>query len=245
MNRSIGLRAQSGMRRLHGGGRTCADRLEAPVLEPASWNSSCETSPESRRSWPPSGSTCWRATSTPQGAPRLDPLGQGGDLAGGQLRLGRHLVGFAVVDRVDQQALLGVAGHDRRPGRAAGQDGRARVEPQPPLLLGRPVAALAARRQDRPDALLEKLDRGGIRCRARLNLGAGEAGRDFCAGSSLTLVAARRASPLAARLRPPQPSAMTSRSQLPERRDQFIIFGSYTGTRSNTRLLGGISVERG
>ncbi len=91
-----------------------------------------------------------------------DPLGQGRDLAVGELRLGRHLVSFAVVDRINQQALLGIARHDRGPRRAARQNRSAAVEPQPALLLGRTMAPLTPRGQDRPHALLEELDRGGI-----------------------------------------------------------------------------------
>ena len=92
------------------------------------------------------------------GSPRCTHSVKVGDLFRGQLRFGRHLVGLAVVDGVDQQAILGVAGNDGRAGRAAGQDGRPRVEPQAALLLVGAVTSLAPRREDRPDFLLEELD---------------------------------------------------------------------------------------
>ena len=94
--------------------------------------------------------------------PLLDPLGQGGDLFGRQLRLRRHLVEFAVIDGIDEQTLFGPARRDRRSGQTARQRALTRIEPQTPLLFCRPVTSLAPLDQNRPDTLLEELDGGGI-----------------------------------------------------------------------------------
>ena len=68
----------------------------------------------------------------------------------------RTVVGVA--DRRDEQALLGLARHDRRPRVAAGEHRGPRVEPEARLLLVRPVALDAVVGQDRPDLRLEEPD---------------------------------------------------------------------------------------
>ncbi len=98
----------------------------------------------------------------PPGRAFADPFDQNRDLVGGQLRLGRHLIRFAVADGIDQQALVGLARHDGRRGVAPRQHCLARVEPQVALVLFRPVTALAAGNQQRPHLLLEELDGGRI-----------------------------------------------------------------------------------
>ena len=137
------------------------DRLKAPVRR-ASVNSSLES--VSDFAGRPGGPVPRTRLDAPGNA-SLDPFGQCGDLVGWQLRLGRHVVRFAVIDGVDQKAFPGVAGHNCRAGRSAGDQGGACVEPQSPLLLRRSVTSLAPRGQNRPNALLEKLDRSGIRFR--------------------------------------------------------------------------------
>ena len=158
MKRSIGLRAQPA-RSGGDGGAQLAERLEAPVTAPARgsrrlevWRMRPRRCRPRRRSWP-------------QGRPSRPRRVSVAISGAGSFDFGGIWYGFAVVDRVDQQALPGVARHDRRARSAAREDRRTRVEPQVALLLGRPVTALASRRQQRPDALLEELD--GRRVRRR------------------------------------------------------------------------------
>ena len=86
----------------------------------------------------------------------------------------RHLgIRILVADALDEQALLRVAGKERRPGIAALAQSVTEIHAQPAFLLRRPVTFVALVDQRRPDALLEEFklarrDRG-----RRLN---GEAG---------------------------------------------------------------------
>ncbi len=89
--------------------------------------------------------------------PSLDPVRQRGDLLVLELALGGHLHGPLVADGFDQRALVGLSRHDDRSALAPLEHGVARVEPQAPLGLLRPVAFLAAGGQDRPDLRLEEL----------------------------------------------------------------------------------------
>ena len=110
-----------------------------------------------------------------------DPFDERGDLVGRQLRLGGHLIGLAVANRVDQQALVRLARHDGRRRVAPLEHCGPRVEPQVALLFGLAVALVAAGGQQRPHLLFEELhvgrvarigrsarDRGGSRCRRRV-----------------------------------------------------------------------------
>ncbi len=93
------------------------------------------------------------------GRAHLDPGLEVGDDGVGELRLGGHAkLVVAVADRPDEQALVGVAGHDRGAGVAPEAEGLPAVEPEPaPQLLGRARVALSAlRRQDGPDLRLEE-----------------------------------------------------------------------------------------
>src|SRR5262249_47719331 len=94
-----------------------------------------------------------------------DPRGQGRDLGFGEATLGRHAqVRVAVADRLDEQALLRVAGHENGSAVAALVDGRTAVQLQAPafLLRGGAVALKAALGQDGADLLLEELDVRGV-----------------------------------------------------------------------------------
>ena len=75
-----------------------------------------------------------------------------------------------MADRGDQQALLGVAGHDRRPGVAPRQRPRTRVETQIRLRFLGTVTLDAVLQQDRTHLRLEEADLLGCR-RGRVNLG--------------------------------------------------------------------------
>ena len=74
----------------------------------------------------------------------FDPFGQKGDLCGrdGLVLLGRRhdLVGIFADNALQKGALLGMPRHDRRPVVPPLDGGLARVEPQPPLRLRRPMA---------------------------------------------------------------------------------------------------------
>ena len=86
-----------------------------------------------------------------------DPGGQVGPDRFGQQLARRHLERLVrVLDRLDQQAVLRVAGHDRRPALAALEHRLARVEPQPAAGLLRPVALDARAGQHRPHLQLEE-----------------------------------------------------------------------------------------
>ena len=73
------------------------------------------------------------------------------------IALGRHL-GHGVVtagDGLEQQAFVGLAGHDRRAAVAAGQQRSAMIQPQARLLLVGAVAIKAVGRQDRTNVARE------------------------------------------------------------------------------------------
>ena len=93
------------------------------------------------------------------GGVELDPLGQRRELVIVELALGWHLGSVVLeVHCRDQQAVLRIAGHDRRAVFAAGQHRLARIEPQLGLLLVGPVAINALGDEERPDVVLEELD---------------------------------------------------------------------------------------
>ena len=93
------------------------------------------------------------------GRAHLDPGLEVGDDRVGELGLRGHpeLV-VAVADRPDQQALVRVAGHDRRAGVAPAAEALPAVEQEPAaqLLGGARVALAALRRQHGPDLRLEE-----------------------------------------------------------------------------------------
>ena len=96
-------------------------------------------------------------------APICTQRGQVGDLPVRELLLRRHLqVVVLVADRLDQQALLRVAGDDDGAGLAAVHHAGLRVEPQVALVLLGAVAWIAVLGQERPDGRLEELDGGGV-----------------------------------------------------------------------------------
>jgi len=85
------------------------------------------------------------------------PLLEGGDRGGRQFALRRHLQIAVVADRMDEQALVGLAGHGDGLGRVKIGP---RVEGQAPLGVARlgGVAFRAVRHQQRPHLGLEKLE---------------------------------------------------------------------------------------
>ena len=86
----------------------------------------------------------------------LHPLHEVGDERGGQ-RLFRHAeILVPVADAFDEQAIVGLAGHDRRAGGAALGPAVAEVEAEVALGLLRVVAFVAMLHEHRTDALLEK-----------------------------------------------------------------------------------------
>src|SRR5207244_2009771 len=89
-----------------------------------------------------------------------DPLDENGDVAVGQLPLGRHLHALILVpDGADQQALLRLAGDDRRSTVSAFLDGRSAVELQPAALFLRlcRVTLVTIVGEQRTDLALEEL----------------------------------------------------------------------------------------
>ena len=85
------------------------------------------------------------------------------DLAVGELALGRHLGLVDVADRLDEQALLGLAGDGRRATVAALLQPFERIKPQTALGFGLGAVALEAPLdQDGADLGLEELGRGVI-----------------------------------------------------------------------------------
>ena len=89
------------------------------------------------------------------------PAYQSFDLAPAQPALGRHLqVRIFVADRLDEAALLRLAGDDDRPALAALDPALPAVEEQPPLEPLRPgrVTAVALAHQERPDLALEEIE---------------------------------------------------------------------------------------
>ncbi len=93
------------------------------------------------------------------GRPDLDPLLEVGDLLIRELLLRRHLqVAVRVPHRLNQQAIVRLARHDRRPSLSAAQNAARRVEPQSRRLLLRPMTLVALLDKQRADLLLEKGD---------------------------------------------------------------------------------------
>ncbi len=82
-----------------------------------------------------------------------------------------------VVDRLDDQALFGLAGDDRRSRLAPFEDRLQRVEPQAPFLLLVAVARVALLSEQRPDVLLEEVLAGGLGGGVRLAAIRGGQGR--------------------------------------------------------------------
>ena len=94
-----------------------------------------------------------------------DPRDQVGDRRFGEALLRGHLqVAVLVADGFDEQAFVGLAGDDGRPGVAALPDPLGRVEQEAALdLLGRGgVAGGAGVDEDRADPLLEEFDSRGV-----------------------------------------------------------------------------------
>ena len=102
-----------------------------------------------------------RAVDAGPGSTQGDPAGEDGDFLRAELAVGGHLEP-RIVDRLDDQALLGLAGHDRRPRLAPFEDGLQRVEPQAPFLFLVAVARVALLGEQRPDVLLEEVLAGGL-----------------------------------------------------------------------------------
>ena len=80
----------------------------------------------------------------------------------------RHVALVLVADRFDEQAFLGLAGHDRRAGVAPFHHRRAGIEPEAALLLVDAMTLEAVGGENRPDRLLEELDLLSRRGRRRL-----------------------------------------------------------------------------
>ena len=96
------------------------------------------------------------------GSAHLDPGRDRLDGRRGELAFGRHLDVFVrLPDGLDDQALVGLAWHDRRPVLPAFEDRLAGVEPEPRCLFARPVAFDARVGEDGADLRLEELDRLG------------------------------------------------------------------------------------
>src|SRR5262249_50528283 len=93
-----------------------------------------------------------------------DPARECGDLLRAELPRRGHLGPF-VFDGLDQQALLGLAGHHGRTRLAALQDGFEGVEPQTALLLLLAMTGITILGEERPDAALEELFARGLSLR--------------------------------------------------------------------------------
>ena len=78
-----------------------------------------------------------------------------------QLPIGRHL-NVAVADGIDDEALLEIAGNDRRAGVAPFEHRLAGIEPQLGELLDRAVALEAVFDEERADAGFKELDTCGL-----------------------------------------------------------------------------------
>ena len=110
----------------------------------------------------------WRRIDRPR-CTECNPLPEGRDGGLGQLAVRRHFQLFVGVrDSLDEQALVGLGRHDRRPGFAPLEHRFAAIQPQARGLLLGSVALHAAVDQDRPDPRLEKLDRFGWKGQAGL-----------------------------------------------------------------------------
>jgi hypothetical protein len=94
------------------------------------------------------------------GRAKLDPLCQNGDLFSRQLRLGRHLVQVAIIDRIDEEAVFGLARNDSRAGVATLFERGEAIDPQPSFgLVGLAAMALvAAGHEDRSDRFFEEFE---------------------------------------------------------------------------------------
>ena len=90
------------------------------------------------------------------GSPGLDPFFHDRDLVARQERAGRHFDPAVVLDRGNEQALRGIARHDRRTAVAPLHERRSRIEPQARLRLVVAVALHALLEQERPDLPLEE-----------------------------------------------------------------------------------------
>ena len=93
----------------------------------------------------------------PATAPTLHPGYERGDVRVGQFPLLRHLDVAVVADDLDQQALVGFAYFDERAVLRSGRETGLRIEPEPALLLLRPMTRYALAHQNGPDPLLEEL----------------------------------------------------------------------------------------
>ena len=171
MNPSIGFRdqpAQSSEPRIEPVGN---DRSANGLKRPEGPVSGGEL--RSARDWSVATRGMCRAIAAGPGSTQRDPAGEDGDFLRVELAVGGHLEPL-VVDRLDDQALLGLAGHDRRSRLAPFEDRLQRVEPQAPFLLLVAVARVAVLGQQRPDVLLEELLAGGLGGRVGLAAMSGE-----------------------------------------------------------------------
>ena len=96
------------------------------------------------------------------GQAAVDPPFQAVDLAVGQLPFRRHLPLAALLDRLDDQTLPGLAGHGGRPTVTALEHLGAPDQTQPAARLAPPVTLLAFLDQERTDLRLEELGCGGV-----------------------------------------------------------------------------------
>ena len=92
-----------------------------------------------------------------------NPFFQQGNFFCRQLLLRRHLIGVAIADCVDHQALVRLMRHDRRATVASFENRRTRIEPQARLLFLRTMATLAACDQKRTNLAFEEFERLGDR----------------------------------------------------------------------------------
>src|SRR5262249_14514704 len=91
------------------------------------------------------------------GSAPADPLRQRGDVLVTEALPGRHLE-TAIVNGIDQQAFIRLAGDDDGAGLSAAEQGGTRVEAKVATLLRGPVTGEAVAGQQRAHLLLEKLD---------------------------------------------------------------------------------------
>ena len=86
--------------------------------------------------------------------PLLDPRRDLGDLAGRERRafaLGRHAPAFPAGDRIHDQALVALTGHERRTAVSSLLHQGRRIQPQPGLVMQGAVASITPLAQDRLD----------------------------------------------------------------------------------------------
>ena len=109
----------------------------------------------------PDAGVAGRGRGGPDG-PALHPGRQVGDDAVGQLALGRHLHVFAgIAHRLDQQALVGLTGHDGGAAVASLEQRGARGQAQLAARLGGVVAGVAVSDEHRSNLALEEIEVGG------------------------------------------------------------------------------------